>query len=574
MDTNHFAALCSLSNFVTNSVGTITIGWRMTSTEVSVLSSILASVEATQLALCEELPHSPAADQLGSAINCAGTIHTLSLGCRKGDKAKRAPRLLRMLALSANQALEQLSIYDIHLDDEHVSDSLAKLSGLRSLSLIAFDSMSCSIRSLSPGIRSLHALESLSIHEIKLSDEGAEMLAAALKDLPILSELRISSAHINAKRVRPIAAVIALGRLRKLFLKCNDLDDNGVTVMVDTILSSHRRCSGLESLDLGENSIGPEGGKKIAELVSRSPHLRALCVSYSAIGGTSAAAEAICKALRVWRSLEELDVDACELGPDGVASLLDALREFPALNALRMGKNSAGDSGARKIAQFLLVSHGGRTMNKLLMWCNHITEVGALELARALVGAYTLRSIHMTDNEIGHRGARAMIDALAIASIVPMDELDFSGCEIGNDGAEAVGRLITRRGCRRLILSGNQIRSSGAKSIANSISESACVIDKMDLTGNPLGDRGAIYLLDKLIQLRRRIVCTLCIINIGIGVEGAMAVKRAVKSRCVKYKLHVGVFNAMFAEAEIVLVEVERREHHFNHNQTAIVVHR
>lgn len=407
MDTDYLE-LCSLSDFVTNSSEAVTIDWEMTPAEVSVLSSLISSVEIPQLALLTELPPSPA-DQLGL---CAGMVRTLSLGYHDGLEVKQVPQLLRALAQSASERLEQLSFSNIRLDDEHISDSFSKLAGLRSLSVMALDPSSCSIRSLAPGIRCLHALNSLSIGGIKFSQTDTAILAAALKDLPLLVELRISSAGINAMNVQPIAALIALGKIKKLYLKRNKLGDAGVTTMVDTILASHRRRSELEELNLGENTIGPAGGCKIAELVSRSVRLRALCVSFNKLG--EASAEAIGKALHgagMVKSLEALNVGRCALGLDGITLLLDALRSSPALiNVLRMEGNRIGNLGAIKIAQFI-VSPGGHRLAELQLPSCDITEVGALELARALVGCYTLRSIHVPETAYKYLGTTSAPEA-------------------------------------------------------------------------------------------------------------------------------------------------------------------
>ncbi len=307
--------------------------------------------------------------------------------------------------------------------------------------------------------------------------------------------------------------------------------------MVDAILSYSRMHScNLQHLNLRMNGIGSAGGIKLAELIAHSPHLRILELSSGC--ACEAAADALFKSIQLRsHTLEELDILDSALGPR-VLTLLDALRAFTALKVLRTSPDYKGDLGGHALAQFLMFS-GGSRLTKLHITYSNITETGALELARALAKAYTLRSITASKNPFGPCGTAAIVDALVTASANPMDAIDFGGCEIGDDGASAVGRLINRRGCRNVYLYLNGIKATGAKAIMDSAAASTCVTNSMNLQYNPIGDEGVKYILDKVIQSRRIFIHRLDIADTEMGVKGAMAVKLAVETYGVPCSIRV-----------------------------------
>ncbi len=132
-----------------------------------------------------------------------------------------------------------------------------------------------------------------------------------------------------------------------------------------------------------------------------------------------------------------------------------------------------------------------------------------------------------------------------------MNKISLRGCCIGDAGAKAVGRLIARRGCRSVKLDANSIHAPGAKAIADSIAVSACTVQDLDLSENVPGPEGVKYLLDKMMFIhqkqpspRNRGVRELGIVNTRMGMEGAMAVKRAVEAHNVLDHLRAGEHSA------------------------------
>ncbi len=563
-----FSALCGLTNFVTNSKRVLKINWKLTPTEASVLCSLITSgISISRLALQTELPPDTATS-LGSAIKYLGTIHTISLGFRnEREEDSQAPELLRALSVAASSALEQLSINDLCIANEWLtSDSFSQFTALRSLTIA--ESEDCPIPLFVTRIGQLRTLESLHTVLLHFVDLDADVLFVALKGLPLLADLSISYGGLGKKAGRPIGSLVALGRLRKLDLGGNDLYDEGVSTMVDEILSSSRKHSCvLQKLDLEWTSIGPIGGIKLAELIAHSPHLSVLNLCKNFMNET--AADALFKAIRLRsQSLEELNVSDCGLGPRGAIPLLDEPRAFPALRVLFAGRSVEGDLGAHALVSFLLM---GCRLTELQIECNGITETGALEFAGALAKVYTLRSIFMSGSPLGSRGAVAIFDALSEASMMPMDTICFFDCEFGDDGASAAGRLILRRGCRNMRLGWNKIQATGAKAIVDSAAISPkCVINLLNLSHNMIGDEGVKCVLDKIMQSQRRFVHKLDIRFTHIGVKGAMAIKLAVETYGVPFRMYV-TKHACNARVNEILDEVVNWERGSRPPRTAIL---
>ncbi len=202
----------------------------LTPAEVSALCTLLltSEVSISQLALGEELPPGTA-DQLGSAIKCLGTIHTMSLGPCHDFLCNQTPELFQALLAVASPALEQLSISHLYIENDWLiiaCHSFSRFTALRSLTIA--ESIGCDIPLLVAFIGKLRALESLQISHVNIKDSNVGMLAEILGDnLPQLVELSICSGWLGSEAGRPIGSLVALGRLQKLDLKHNLIGDVG-----------------------------------------------------------------------------------------------------------------------------------------------------------------------------------------------------------------------------------------------------------------------------------------------------------------------------------------------------------
>ncbi len=486
---SQFSALCGLASFVVNnSENMFTFYKDLTSAEVSILASLFASgAEIENLMLRRELPAGTAAE-LGSAIRRSG-VSDRYLSIWVGER-NPAPELVQLVAAAPIVALEQLTISDLTIDEKcttQICDSLAASPRLRSLTI-----SHCKISAplLARRIGSFRALESFEISCEYFGPSEIEMILVGMRDLPVVVDLMLEYVEIEAGGRRELGGL--LGRINRKFSLANtQLGDEGISAIVDAVIASGRKGLRLQELCLSEDSIGPMGAQKLAGLIARSPYLRCLNL-YRNANLAVGAADIVGKCAN---SLQELDISGCMLNHQNIAALFS--HGCHALTVLKMEANEAGDLGAGVVAQFLL-HYGGRILRELRMDISGIGEAGALELANGLEKAYAIRCISMDENLLGPRGATAVLNALATASTVPMEIISFAKCKIGDDGASAVGKIITHRGCKHFELDYNEIHCRGVKAIADSVNASACMIESLNLYANPFDDEGVGYLFTGL----------------------------------------------------------------------------
>ncbi|MDR3577928.1 MAG: hypothetical protein P4L50_29030, partial [Anaerolineaceae bacterium] len=519
-DSAPFPALINLTSFVVNRREMFKINEELTLANVTVLASLLISgAEIDYLSLNEELPAGTGA-ALGKAIKCYGGM--ISLYVSSGDtKCGPTPELSQLVAVSPSVALEYLTVQSLTIDSECMSRLCSsfgtKLTALRSLTI---DYCRFDILLLAKWIDSLQVLESLDVRSKSFVSSGAETLFAGLGKLPAIVRLRLENIEIGVESLRQLGEKF-LGELRGLILRENQLGNNGVSAIVDAIITSRRGRCKLEELVLCFNDIGLAGAGNISRLIVCSPH-----IYHINLDGNPKLGIIVSQALEMCAySLDTLRVNKSNMGPRRIASLL-ALG-YHALTTLDISANEAGDQGAEAVAKFLLRS-GGRTLRNLYMTNNGITKAGALKLAKGLAKAYAILIIYVDINPLGPCGGAAVLNALADVSTVRMNSIGISCCNIGDAGASAAGKLIMHRGCIDMNLASNGIGAKSAKVIANSIHSSTCVMEVLNLYDNALGDDGIAYFLC-CITWKNRSLCKLCMSLQDIGIKGAIAVKRAMK---------------------------------------------
>ena len=132
------------------------------------------------------------------------------------------------------------------------------------------------------GIRMGNYFKDISI----LEDEGAALLAPALRQCPLLEQLSLVNCGITNNSVFSLATAISnMPRLRILNLSHNNIEYDGVKSLVASL--SH--CKQLEDLDLYNNGIRNEGVMGLTTLLSQCPSLRKLNLGGNYIGGEGVA---------------------------------------------------------------------------------------------------------------------------------------------------------------------------------------------------------------------------------------------------------------------------------------------
>jgi Ran GTPase-activating protein (RanGAP) involved in mRNA processing and transport len=299
----------------------------------------------------------------------------------------------------------------------------------------------------------------------------------------------------------------------------NALGDAGAAA-IGGMLSRDRD---LVWLDLGSNNIGPAGASMLFEGLHGNETLTSL--NLSGPGGVNrnhigpAGAEALAAALRANRTLAELHLSLNSLGEPGLAVLSPALAKHASLTHLDLSSNALTAEALAHLAAHLGPSS---RIHSLDLSRNALTSAGAEHVARIISRAARLRNLSLSRCQIGHEGGEEIAAALPGTQL---HRLDLSGNrDLGARAFAAVCAAVGAHGgalqwlsfarCGISGVSGSAGAPGGAKTASSSLAAAATTaadaaadaeaiasagpklrtntkLVHFDVSGNPLGDRGA-----------------------------------------------------------------------------------
>eukprot|EP00811_Abedinium_folium_P015021 NODE_2399_length_2219_cov_16.047323.p1 GENE.NODE_2399_length_2219_cov_16.047323~~NODE_2399_length_2219_cov_16.047323.p1 ORF type:complete len:643 (-),score=182.62 NODE_2399_length_2219_cov_16.047323:205-2133(-) len=267
----------------------------------------------------------------------------------------------------------------------------------------------------------------------------------------------------------PVVRVLALG------LSDNRLADKGAARVCDALGVSNR----LTSLDLSWNRL--KTATAVTALLSGSdtasapPALTYLNLECNNLG--DAGAQVLAEALTTrWRRTTTAVAGASAAVGGGEAteasaradgdSVLGVSVPVPRLELLNLAGNSIGLRGSTALARAL--EAGGDCLTELNLCRNQVGHGGAVELAAALRGGAQLRTLRLSVNRIGDRGASALAAALSAAPAAILAMLDLGGNMIGDAGALALEEALRGRALptAELDLTYNRISGTSREALA------------------------------------------------------------------------------------------------------------
>ena len=180
--------------------------------------------------------------------------------------------------------------------------------------------------------------------------------------------------------------------LPELYLRGNNIRDDGAKVIADALKDN----TTLTTLDLGRNHIGVDGAKALGEALKKNTTLTTLVLSLNRIGVEGATA--IVNALKDNTTLTVLGLGGNQIRDDGAIAIAEALKQNSTLTSLYLGGNNIGAAGAIAIAEALQYN---KTLTSLYLNSNEIGAAGAIAIAEALEHNTTLTSLYLGGNNIG-----------------------------------------------------------------------------------------------------------------------------------------------------------------------------
>jgi Ran GTPase-activating protein (RanGAP) involved in mRNA processing and transport len=269
-------------------------------------------------------------------------------------------------------------------------------------------------------------------------------------------------------------------------------------------------------LDFTNMKLGAAGINQFAEFISTSQVLTTLFLCGNAIDAPDA--KALSRALKANRSVTALFLRRNEMGPDGVANLVDSIAKMPlitldirgnamevkgirsmngyiktskVLETLFLDSNNIGDEGAKILGNTIKRTKALRT---LFLRGNGIGPAGASSLAEGLAVNETITSLQVGGNKIGFKGAEHFKNAL-VEKNRTLQHLCMGACAIGNQGCQSIAAILcSNTTITSLNVYGNSISEAGAKAVASGLRMNS-TLTMLDIGVNLLGPDGAAQLM-------------------------------------------------------------------------------
>ncbi|MFN3199551.1 MAG: hypothetical protein ACE366_14190 [Bradymonadia bacterium] len=264
-------------------------------------------------------------------------------------------------------------------------------------------------------------VESLSIRSIcTLGAEGVRALTANTALMSGLRALTLWHCGVEDDGAQLLAGCEALGQLEKLDLWANNIGVSGARALL-----SSPHLSQLRDLDIGANEI-KDAAEHIFEEV-RLVHLERLNLRYNRMRSPAPAqALAACEALS---SLRHLNLDDCEISPEGVRAITTS-SNMSGLHMLECSGNELDEAG--------VISAFGpdctlTELRELRLFSAGIGPEGAQVLADA--GFSKLETLALSCNPLKPAGARALANSPHMQNLTT---LLLHQCALGNNGAIAL----------------------------------------------------------------------------------------------------------------------------------------
>lgn len=260
-------------------------------------------------------------------------------------------------------------------------------------------------------------------------------------------------------------------RVKRLLLGNNIVGDGGASAIAEYIRAGAP--APLECWYIAGNHIGPEGIATVCDALADDPHVTSLWLKRNPLKAAGMAP--LAALLRANRTLEVLDVVNCGLLDEGLAVLLGGLMGPGAnktLKHLYLGTNGVSERSAPLLAEYLA---NDCALESLYLSCNRLGDEGVAVIARALASNRSLRRVSFASNRVGPKGAAALAEALAEQPTLQLLDLGFTKATV------AVGEL------------GNYVGDEGARSLAQMLTTNRA-LRVLDLLHNYISQAGVNHL--------------------------------------------------------------------------------
>ncbi|OQR94553.1 hypothetical protein ACHHYP_01137 [Achlya hypogyna] len=367
-----------------------------------------------------------------------------------------------------------LDLSDCHLSDVWIGHVQAVVeSSAKSLEMIdiSFNGFTNGLTETFDNYPELPSLTKLNLSSNALSDASGDHVGKLIARAPRLAYVDLSLNRVG----RSVARTVVLARhLVSLDLSSNHLYDDGCDVLVQSLLT---RKSNLHTLSLAMNHLGDTSALAIANLLVNDGLCALATLILSGNQIQDHGASAIAFSMDRNAHIQEIYLDANQIGNDGLRSFLNILRSSPTRTyaALCLDGNPAD---AVLLGQ---VDHQRQASMLLAQLPADLAMRDRLELSGPTVAGYL-------GSRIADHMCPACVDILR--SYRDLLHVDLSSNAIGNHGVFDIAMYIAMNPkLTTLNLAHNLIEDAGAVGLAQALLVNSTLIT-LDVAANVLGDAG------------------------------------------------------------------------------------
>jgi Ran GTPase-activating protein (RanGAP) involved in mRNA processing and transport len=224
-----------------------------------------------------------------------------------------------------------------------------------------------------------------------------------------------------------------------------------------------------------------------------------------------------------YRNLHSLSLSENQLGPKGLAYLMDVGQLYSLWDAVELWDCDLGDDGAGLLGSYLSRKDVEWKIRSLNLATNDITDRGAVLLATGLsrMRCDRLQSLDLSRNRIGNDGLIAIANAVSHSFL---QKLSLHHNRFDAKGVTYLASLLkggTLRSLLNLDLSNNSIRDTGVFWIAQALRSRLCCLEELFLSNTQISNSSVANLASALEKNQRLKRLALEGIHPGVTRQGA-----------------------------------------------------
>ena len=356
---------------------------------------------------------------IADSIKCCSSLHWLDLSLNRiGDEG----------AAALVSSLDSRSNFKLHLFGNCISDSVVArvcskinrellqtldiTSCIGDVGLACIDSL---MKEWTPPLSTVKTLHTLYLQSCNNSPDGIKCVANILSRFTSLQSVSLIDMNLSDEGAWLLSGSLQWRCISVLILSHNKIGDEGVRAIAHAL----RGCEVLSVLDLSGNGIQDAGTEALSDAL-RSCKLQRLSLASNCMGpsGVLAVADVL---KHVYKSLDTLDLSCNRLGDVGAVRLAGGLKHCSCLKHLHLNCNFVGDDGAMALARCLQTCDQLTTLN---LSDNEIGDSGALCLGNCLKDCSCLHTLRLNNNLISGFGSAGVVESVKHCRCLHTLEID------------------------------------------------------------------------------------------------------------------------------------------------------